>query len=417
MKTLMKTTILAGLLSPMAAMAQDEQVTLNWVLWGMNNENYWVPLMEAYEEKNPNITFEYTDLGSADYSTMLMTQLTGRAENIDIVSIKDTPSYADLIRTGNLVNLTEELEEPVDPEPYAGAIEQLTVDGSLYGLPFRSDIWLLYYNKDIFDAAGVEYPTNDMTWAEHDELARELTSGFGVNKVYGSHFHTWNSLVQVFATMDGENTLISDDYSFLQPYYERVLSLQEDGAIQDYAALQTSQTHYSGPFYNSQVAMMPMGTWFIGTQIAKVESGESLSSNWGLASMPVPEGVEPGTTAATLTPLGVNAASPNKEEALDFVQWAAGPEAAEILAGFGNIPALRNDEVIEAIASLPGFPDDETSREALRPTQTYLEMPVDMRSSDIGLLLNRNHQNIMTQNVSIEEGIEDLNADIAEVLN
>ena len=59
--------------------------------------------------------------------------------------------------------------------------------------------------------------------------------------------------------MDGEHTLIADDYSFLAPYYERVLAMQEEGVIQDYAQLQTTQTHYSGPFYNSQIAMTPMG--------------------------------------------------------------------------------------------------------------------------------------------------------------
>jgi multiple sugar transport system substrate-binding protein len=179
---------------------------------------------------------------------MLMTQLTGGAENIDIVTIKDIPGYAQLISTNSLVNLSDAYVDPIDPAPYGGLIEELTVDGGLYALPFRADFWIVYYNKRHFDAAGVDYPTNDMTWAQFDDIARSLTSGFGADKVYGSHQHVWRSTVQLPGILDGEHTLVAEDYSFLAPWYERVLALQEEGVIQTYAALRTSQTHYSGPF-------------------------------------------------------------------------------------------------------------------------------------------------------------------------
>ena len=62
-----------------------------------------------------------------------------------------------------------------------------------------------------------------------------------------------------------------------------------------------------------------------------MKSGESLSTNWGLASMPVFEGVEPGTTAATLTPVGVNAASTKQEAAIDFTGLWSGPVEGDML--------------------------------------------------------------------------------------
>ena len=42
-----------------------------------------------------------------------------------------------------------------------------------------------YYNKDLFDKAGVEYPSNDLTMEDYDALARKMTSGSGDTKVYG----------------------------------------------------------------------------------------------------------------------------------------------------------------------------------------------------------------------------------------
>ena len=63
--------------------------------------------------------------------------------------------------------------------------------GTLYNcfgipaLPFRSDIWVLYYNKDIFDNAGVDYPTNDMTWEAYDQLARTVADNTPGEEIYG----------------------------------------------------------------------------------------------------------------------------------------------------------------------------------------------------------------------------------------
>lgn len=417
MNSLLKSTTLIGaLLAAGSAHAQDDSVTLNWALWDLDAAPFFRALAEEYHAKNPDVTIEYTDLGSADYPQMLMTQLTGGAENLDIVTIKDIPSYSQLVRTNSLVNLSEALDPPVDPAPYGGLIDELSVNDALYGLPFRADIWVVYYNKDLFDAAGVDYPTNDMTWAQYDDVAREMTTGFGPNKVYGTHNHIWRSTVQLPGIQDGQHTLIAQDYSFLAPWYERALALQQDGIVQTYASLKTSAMHYSGPFYNEQVAMLPMGSWFIGTQIDKVNSGESLADNWGIVSLPHPEGVAAGTTAATVTSLGVNSNSPHREAALEFVRWAAGPEGAAVVAKAGVLPALVDDTVLEMIASSDGFPQDDNSRAALRASQTYLELPVNAKAAEIELILNRAHDLIMTENVSIEDGIAQMNEGVAPLL-
>ncbi|MBL4813409.1 MAG: extracellular solute-binding protein [Rhodobacteraceae bacterium] len=400
-------------LSGTTAMSQD--VTINWALWDWDNTAFYAPLIDAYEASHPGVTVEYTDLGSADYNQMVMTQLTGSGSDLDIISIKDIPGYAQMVSTGRLLNLSELGILPDDTSPYGGLIETLALDGSVYGFPFRTDFWILYYNRAHFDAAGVDYPTNDMTWAAFDEMARAVTTGFGADKVYGAHLHTWRSTVQMPAIQSGENTLISDDYSFLAPWYERVLSLQDDGTIRSYASLKTSQTHYSGPWYSSQIAMLPMGTWFIGSQIAKVESGESTATEWGLAQFPHPEGVAPGATAGAVTSLGINVNSDNAEAAADFIAWVSGPEGAAIVASTGTIPALRDDAVMDTITSREGFPQDATSALALSTTAVYLEMPVNPKAAEYELILNRAHDELMTNNISIEDAIAEMNLGVSEI--
>ena len=393
-----------------------EPVTLKWALWDWNAVAYYEPLIEAYQAKHPNVKIEYVDLGSTDYQTILQTQLTGGADDLDLVSIKDVPSYANLMRAGLLYDLSESAaKNKLDPAPYGGLIEELTVDGKLYTLPFSSNFWLTYYNKDLFDAAGVAYPSNDMTLAQFDELARKVTSGMGPNKVNGTLFHVWRSTVQLPCILDGEHTVIDGDYGFLKPCYERALALQEDAVVPSYASLKTSSTHYSAPFYNSKIAMLPMGSWFIATQIAKVKSGESKSTNWGLVKFPHPEGVHAGTTAAQLTGIAVNANSAHKAQAADFANFISGPEGAKIVAATGTIPAFRTGSVIDSIASVDGFPKDANSRQALETVKTYLEMPVTPLAAKIEVVLNRAHDSIMTDNVTIDEGIEEMNEGVKAI--
>jgi multiple sugar transport system substrate-binding protein len=398
-----------------AALAQD-QVTINWALWDWDKTVYYQPLIDAYEAKHPNVKITYTDLGSADYDTVLQTQLTGGGSDLDVITIKDIPGYANLISANLLTPLDDYIKaQNIDPNLYGGVLDALTVNGKVYSLPFRSDFWLLYYNKDLFDKAGVPYPTNDMTLDQFADMAKKMTSGFGADKVYGTHFHVWRSAVELPAIFDGKHTVVDGTYDFLKPYYERVLKLQDDGDVMSYAQLKTSNTHYSGPFFNQQIASMPMGSWFIATQIAKVKSGESKAVHWGLAKYPHPDGVAPGSTASTITGISVAANSKKQDAALDFVKFVSGPEGAAVVAKTGTFPAITTSDVLATITSTPGFPDDQASKDALVTAKRYLEIPVSPIAPQIDLALSRAHDAIMTGSVSIDEGIAEMNKDVAAI--
>ena len=58
---------------------------------------------------------------------------------------------------------------------YAGSFEQFTWQGQRYGIPFIAAPELIYFNKSLFDAAGLPYPTDDWTWEDVRSLARKLT--------------------------------------------------------------------------------------------------------------------------------------------------------------------------------------------------------------------------------------------------
>ena len=409
----------AGSLFAALPVSAEEEVTLKWALWDISSTVYYQPLIDAYEEANPNVKIEMVDLGSTDYSTVLGTQLSGSGSDFDVVTIKDVPGYVTLVNKGVLEPLNERIEaDGIDLGVYSGITDQVTIGENLYELPFRSDIWVLYYNKDVFDKAGVDYPSNDMTWAQYDELARAVADNTAGSEVYGAHYHTWRSTIQLDGILDGEHTALDGDYEFTAPYYEMVLAQQTDEICMDYATLKTQGLHYSDAFAQGNIGMMNMGSWFIGTLINKVASGEYVDcANWGMVKYPHAEGVEAGSTLATITALALPTTAPNKDQAWDFIKFVTGEEGAKVLAATGSIPAITNDEVIDLISAMDGYPQDDNSREALKTTHTYLEMPASDKSSEIETVLNEQHDLIMTESVSIEEGIAAMNEGVQAILN
>ena len=401
--------------------SDSADTVLKWACWDLKTATYWQEIADAYTEQHPDVRIEMTDLGSSDYDTVLSTELSGSGSEFDIVTIKDVPGYATLVSKGVLESLSSRIEaDGVDLSLYNGTTEQLTVDGSLYQLPFRSDFWLLYYNKDLFDDAEAEYPTNDMTVAQYDELARSVAkAGFGDEQIYGSHYHTWRSAVQLFGVLDGEHSVTDGNYDFTKEYYEMVKKQEEDGICRSYVDTNASQLHYSAAFSEGNTASFNMGTWYITTLISSLASGEydsELCGNWGLAKYPHPEGVEAGTTLGQVTGLSIPTSSENKDAAWDFIKFAGSEEGAEVIAGTGTFPAIISDKVIDIITGLDGFPQDEESKEALKTAQIYLEAPYDENISQINTILDTYHKDIMNGDISIDEGVEKMNEEVGAIL-
>ena len=161
---------------------------------------------------------------------------------------------------------------------------------------------------------------------------------------------------------------------------------------------------------------MNMGSWFIASLIAANQSGQSDAQNWGIVKYPHAEGVEPGTTLGTITALAIPTGTDQTEAAWDFVKFVCGTEGAEALAATGNFPAVTNDEINNIIASMDGFPQDEQSKEALNVAQLYLEMPLHDKSAEIEVVLNEFHDQIMTGNMSVDDGLAEMGRRVDQVL-
>ena len=387
--------------------ASGEKVKLTVSVWDNESTPQFKSVAKAFMDKNPNVEIELIDTQSAEYNNKLTVMLAGGDSDPDVIMVKDAETQVTMKEKNQLLDLTEYIQrDGIDMGIYAGAEEQLKMDGTQYTLPFRKDWYVLYYNKDLFDQAGVEYPSDDMTWDEYEELARKMTSGEGSAKVYGSHNHTWMAMVANWAVQDGKNTLMSEDYGFLKPWYEQAIRLQDDGIVQSYANLKTGSIHYISVFEQQQCAMIPMGSWFISTLISDKNEGK-YDFNWGVAKLPHPEGVPAGSTMGAVTPIGVNAKSDAPDVAWEFVKFATSEEGALVLAQNGVFPAATSDAIVDALGSMEGFPED--GKGALEVSNFVFDRPLDAKMAPVRKVIEEEHDLIMIGEEDIDTGIANMN--------
>ncbi|MBE5798482.1 MAG: sugar ABC transporter substrate-binding protein [Clostridiales bacterium] len=395
-------------LTMIGAASADEVLTV--VTWDATTTPYLIAQEAAFEAANPGVDLQYIDVASQDYAIKVGTMLSG-GDTSDVVMVKEITDIVNWSGAGYATSLNDYIAaENYDLSGFVGMEANYAFDGVQYALPFRSDFWVLFYNKDLFDAAGVAYPTNDMTWDQYAELAKTMTS----EGVYGTHYHTWLSAVANWAVCDGVNTLVDGEYSDLAYFYNLYQGLEDAGACMAYNELKASGLHYSAAFANGNVAMMPMGYWYVSTLIGYNNDG-TCNFNWGITAVPHADGVAAGSSFGNLTGVMVNEKAANKDLAWKYVAWLCGEEGAAATASTGSRPAWVSENVAGAMSSVAGFPADEASKAALLPSYVAVEMPAADRVSEISTIVNEEHTMIMTREIDIDEGIEEMNERFAEL--
>ena len=402
---LLAAVVLAGALVACREVGEEDpaavtgDITLRWAVWDIAMVMYYEPLIARFREIAPHVTIEMVDLGAAGFETILQTQLVGGAQ-YDIIKIRDVPSYGMHVGADLLMPLTPAMlsRHGVNLANFGDIPNQFRVGGNLYSVPFRTDFWLVFYNKDLFDAAGAAYPTNYMTLADWGQVIRNATHGTGVNRVWGNHFHTWRSTSTLFGVLDGRHTVNDGNYDFLIPIYEFVLALEDGDYVPRRTDLVAGSIHHNSTWAGQQIAQVNMGTWFITTALAQ-------DFRWGLASYPVPGPAYHGNTLGQVTQLAIPRTANHPEEAMAFIAFATGSEGAEILANVGQFPAYMSEGVLDVFFAIPGFPQDETSRDALRPRNIFPEQPAHARAAEINAILNEVHTEIMDRTMTVQQGI------------
>jgi multiple sugar transport system substrate-binding protein len=314
--------------------------TITYAIWGDTTElANQQKIVDTFTAMNRTIKVNVTVADWDTYWPKLLTSLAGG--NAPDVFLMDGPLFPDYQTRAQLLDLTPLIaRDGFDTSQLADlAVKDFTgADGHLYGLPRDMSTVGLYYNKKMFDAAGIPYPDATWDWAKLAEVATKLTkTSGGTTTQWGFYTETsdmenyWSSLVWQaggdILSPDKKTVVIDSDQAaagiqFLQDliYKDKVMPQPVAGGTGD-------------AFENGQAAMEANGSWLVPTH-------QAAGIDFGVA--PLPKG--PAGQATSVNPSGVVVGKGTKspDAAWEFLKCYSGPEMqAQIATLKASMPANK----------------------------------------------------------------------------
>ncbi|PST47656.1 sugar ABC transporter substrate-binding protein [Bifidobacterium callitrichos] len=398
----------------------DGSVTISMAGWTLSTRPEFQALADAFEKTHPDVHIDVKEYSADDYDKQLIADLSaGKAP--DVFPMKNLKMYYTYASPGALADLSDVAAQYADNDNLAVA-KDYVIDGKTYALPYRVDATVLYYNRTMLDAAGVDAPDGTWTWDDYLSVCRQLKRKLpaaGYKDAYPTYHHTsFQSIPQAIALaqrskgagVEGQNDLFfSGDYSYLKPMYKLFLDMQHEGLTLSYNTVSASKTTYQSQFGTEKAALLPMGTWFMGPLADQQSSGEANKFDWGVAALPQlsDSTIEHPVTYGDPTGFAVSANSPSAKmkAAKEFVAWAAGEEGAEVTARTGSVPAYTSDKALDAFFAKDGLPADEQSREVIRKSVIKQENPVGEATQVIQDELNMAQSSILSETKSVDDAL------------
>lgn len=231
-------------------------------------------LIDGFNASQDEYVASHTYVPFADYEKQLTLGIAS-GELPDLV-ILDGCSMASFIELGLFGDISD---ADINWDEYIqGPMESTMLDGKHYGIPFATNCTALYYNKDMFDEAGIDYPDENTTWEEFREMAKALTKdgvyGFG-NAATNTDEGTFQCLQWLY-TAGGSYTDIEsgvDAYTLMQEMIEEGSWTKE--------CVNWTQSDVNNNFMAGNLAMQQNGPW----QIPGIEANAP-DLNYGVTVLP-----------------------------------------------------------------------------------------------------------------------------------
>ena len=325
------------------APAPGAPVELTFMNWGAPEElAVWNQIVADFQAQNPNITVKVEVSDWDAYWEKLKTMLA--ASTPPDMFAMDAPLYLDYQSRGVLKNLQPYLDQ--NPELLAGVypqtLEAYKLDDGYYGLPRDFQTIVLFYNKDMFDAAKVPYPTADWTYDDLRAAAEKLTldtNGDGKIEQYGFYSDLWDmELVWSEAIWAYGGDIISADHTQTligEPAARQAWQIFYDMMFTDKSMPDPTTAAQFGDdtFQAGAVAMTTIGHW-------AVPGYNTVTFQWDVA--PMPKGPAGSATSVNSAGFVVAAGSKHPDESFEFIKFVLSSAGQTRLTELGfAIPVLK----------------------------------------------------------------------------
>ena len=238
--------------------------------WGNTEEEKIAnEAIARFNENNTDVEVKQTCVPVTSWSDFIQKWITmstsGEAPdviNIGLEAVQMAVSNDLLMPLDEIVSEDQDLSKV--KEEYAPVLlDGFSVDDNLYGLPNGTQTMVMYYNKTMFDEAGLEYPKDGWTWDEFYEDAKKLTKSDG--SVYG--FGLSSSYFQLTPWWSTNNTALVDENQNPALNSKKMVESVEflDKLVKEKVTPDPISSDVYTMFSSKQLAMVGAGRWVLNT--------------------------------------------------------------------------------------------------------------------------------------------------------
>lgn len=339
--------------------------------------------IDAFMEANPGVKVELEEYPFAQYSDAVEIKMGSSSSDYDVL-LTDTTMVSSWAYQGWITSVDEYFTEEEKAKFAPALVEAGTFEGEFFSPPICNSSQVLFYNKDILDAAGIEYPSSDpedrLTWEEVVEMGLQIMESCGSEGIYALTFEQVDRPYQVLPIANSaggdafaEDGLTADGYLNSEAFVKGMQFYSDIHNVYNIAPKGTSASETVGLFTAGQVA-------FICANIFDYQTFSAVENfNFGYTAYPY---FEDGIAA---TPTGswhvsVSSFSENTEQAVQLAKYFATGEGNEIFlevrgafaANLDKLASYTTDEIYSE------FPKDVFRLAAYEAENTAYPRPVSV---------------------------------------
>jgi ABC-type glycerol-3-phosphate transport system substrate-binding protein len=306
---------------------------------GPEDPQVFAPVIAAFEKGHPDITVEYTQVPFDQYATTLQQRLSAKDDTIDVFAV-DQPNLAQIAAQGFLEDLSD-LKDQAKEATSAAQYDINVYEDKMYALSIWNSTQMLFYNKSLLAAAGIEVPAIDpaarWTWEQVADAGRAAQAAGAESGLLLEQVEAYYQLQPLIESAGGGSGISGKDMldvDVTDAGWNKALSWYADTFASGLSPRGVGGFQTSAVFTDQKVAFFVGGPWDVGGFAANADF------DWGIAPHPYFEGGSEVTPTGSWS-WGINTASKNKAAAQEFLEFAA-------LDPAGNLATTEATTIIPA---------------------------------------------------------------------
>lgn len=350
--TTSSSTTAASAATTQAAASSGKPVKIVWwhIQTGEPGKTQWQTMANTYMKSHPNVTIEINVLDNDAFKSKLATAMQS-GNPPDLFQSWGGGTMQEYAKAGLLKDITSDLQGEWGNSFSKSVLDLYGMDGKYYGVPWDIGMVGFWYNKALFQKAGIS--DTPKTWSEFLSDVQKLKSAgitpiaLGGKDEWPGAFY-WEYLATRIGGQDAFNKAYSHSGSFADPTF-----VQAGKDLQQLVALNPFEKGYLGLVFNDESALMGngqaamelMGQWAPGNEKDNASNKQGLGSNLGFFPFPAVDG---GAGKLTDVLGGGNGFSIGKNapaETVDFLRFLTSVDNEKTLASTGTaLPPVKGAE-------------------------------------------------------------------------